>query len=91
VTEFVLALDDALAKNGSEPRCGLLVIDLNCGDTIAWVRIEGVVLYDVVFIPAFASRRPSDSRAMRFCGLSPLMITDLLKAGSRSPLASRGR
>jgi hypothetical protein len=42
-----------------EPRCGLLVIDLNRGDTIAWVRIEGVVreLYDVAFIPGI--RNPS--------------------------------
>jgi uncharacterized protein (TIGR03032 family) len=48
-----LPLDEALARNGSEPRCGLLVIDTNNGDTIAWVRIEGVVreLYDVAFIP----------------------------------------
>jgi hypothetical protein len=53
-----LALDDALARNGSEPRCGLLVIDLNSGDTIAWVRTEGIVreLYDVAFIPGIRNR-----------------------------------
>jgi len=54
-----LPLDEALARNGSEPRCGLIVIDTNSGDTIAWVRIEGVVreLYDVAFIPGI--RNPS--------------------------------
>src|SRR5439155_18588729 len=54
-----LPLDEALARNGSEPRCGLIVVDTDNGDTIAWVRIEGVVreLYDVAFIPGI--RNPS--------------------------------
>ena len=54
-----LPLDDALIKNGAEPRCGLIVIDTRSGDTIAWVRLEGVVreLYDVAFIPGI--RNPS--------------------------------
>jgi uncharacterized protein (TIGR03032 family) len=54
-----LPLDEALARNGSEPRCGLIVVDTKTGDTIAWVRIEGVVreLYDVAFIPGV--RNPS--------------------------------
>ena len=38
-----LPLDDALVKNGSEPRCGLIIFDLNSGNTIAWMRIEGIV------------------------------------------------
>ncbi len=54
-----LPLDAALAKNGADARCGLLVIDTATGDTIAWVRLEGVVreLYDVAFIPGI--RNPS--------------------------------
>jgi uncharacterized protein (TIGR03032 family) len=54
-----LPLDEALARNGSEPRCGLIVVDTTSGDTIAWVRIDGVVreLYDVAFIPGI--RNPS--------------------------------
>ncbi len=45
-----LALDDNLAKTDSEPRCALMVIDLNTGDIVHWLRIDGVVeeLYDVV-------------------------------------------
>jgi uncharacterized protein (TIGR03032 family) len=54
-----LPLDDALKKNGAEARCGLLVIDTKSGDTVAWLRLEGVVreLYDVAFLPGV--RNPS--------------------------------
>ena len=35
------------------PRCGLFVINLQTGDIVHWLRIEGVVsqLYDVVVLP----------------------------------------
>lgn len=48
-----LALDDALAARGAEPRCGLFVIDLQSGDIVHWLRIEGVAqeLYDVAVLP----------------------------------------
>jgi uncharacterized protein (TIGR03032 family) len=48
-----LPLDEALKKNDADARCGLLVIDTKTGDTIGWVRMEGVVreLYDVAFLP----------------------------------------
>jgi uncharacterized protein (TIGR03032 family) len=48
-----LPLDQALASRGAEPRCGLLVIDTKTGDTVVWVRIEGVVreLFDVAVLP----------------------------------------
>lgn len=51
-----LPLDEALRVRDAEPRCGLLVINLNTGDTLAWVRIEGVVreLYDVAILPNVA-------------------------------------
>lgn len=54
-----LPLDAALAKNGAEARCGLVVIDTASGDTIAWVRLEGIVreLYDIAFLPGV--RNPS--------------------------------
>jgi uncharacterized protein (TIGR03032 family) len=49
-----LPLEQALASHGAEPRCGLLVIDSRSGDTVEWVRIEGVVreLYDVSVLPS---------------------------------------
>jgi uncharacterized protein (TIGR03032 family) len=45
-----LDLDANLATRGSECRCGLSVIDLDSGDIVHWLRIEGIVaeLYDVV-------------------------------------------
>lgn len=48
-----LPLERALASRGAEPRCGLLVIDTTNGDTVAWLRIEGVVreLFDVAVLP----------------------------------------
>ncbi|MDX2307343.1 MAG: TIGR03032 family protein [Hyphomicrobium sp.] len=54
-----LPLDAALQSKGTEPRCGLVMIDLSTGDTVGWVRLEGVVreLYDVAFLPGI--RQPS--------------------------------
>lgn len=48
-----LPLDQALASRDATARCGILVIDTETGDTIEWVRIEGVVkeLFDVVALP----------------------------------------
>ncbi len=48
-----LALDDNLATRDAQARCGLYVIDLRTGDTVHWLRIEGIVseLYDVVILP----------------------------------------
>lgn len=48
-----LPLDGRLSKAGAEARCGLLVIDTETGDTLHWLRIEGIVeeLYDVVALP----------------------------------------
>lgn len=53
-----LSLDDNLKNKGAEARCGLHVIDMRTGDTVHWLRIEGVVkeLYDVVALPGV--RRP---------------------------------
>jgi hypothetical protein len=54
-----LPLDDALQRHDAEARCGLLVIDLDSGDAVEWVRIEGVVdeLFDVAVLPGV--RMPS--------------------------------
>ena len=54
-----LPLDEALRQRDAEPRCGLIVVDLNSGDIANWIRIEGVVneLYDVAVLPNV--RRPS--------------------------------
>ncbi len=48
-----LALDDKLAQKGTEAKCMLHIIDLNSGDVVHWIKMEGIVqeLYDVVSIP----------------------------------------
>ena len=48
-----LPLDAALKSHDAEARCGLLVVDLNSGSAVDWVRIEGVVdeLFDVAYLP----------------------------------------
>jgi uncharacterized protein (TIGR03032 family) len=48
-----LPLDERLGKAGAEARCSLLVIDMQTGDILHWLRIEGIVeeLYDVVTLP----------------------------------------
>ncbi len=48
-----LPMDKNLKQKDSEARCGLQVIDLNTGDIVHSVRIEGIVteLYDVVTLP----------------------------------------
>ncbi|MEM9006910.1 MAG: DUF4915 domain-containing protein, partial [Cyanobacteria bacterium P01_F01_bin.86] len=48
-----LALEERLTAAGQTPQCGLMVINLNTGQVIHWLRIEGVVeeLFDVVVLP----------------------------------------
>jgi uncharacterized protein (TIGR03032 family) len=48
-----LELDELLAKKDAEPRCGMMVIDINTGAIVHWLRFEGIVteLYDVQIIP----------------------------------------
>jgi uncharacterized protein (TIGR03032 family) len=54
-----LPLDAALQKRDAVARCGLAVMDLDKGEMVGWVRIEGVVreLYDVAVLPDV--QRPS--------------------------------
>ncbi len=48
-----LALDERLAEKDAQPRCGLMVIDLNTGNIINWLELKGIVteLYDVQVLP----------------------------------------
>ena len=48
-----LLLDDRLKEKDADARCGLLIIDLNTGTIVHWVRIEGTIteLYDVGVLP----------------------------------------
>ena len=48
-----LPLDDVLEKRNAQARCGIVVVDLETGDLLHHLRIEGVVdeLFDVAVIP----------------------------------------
>lgn len=47
-----LPLEEELRLRKTEPRCGLLVVDLHRGEITHWLRIEGVIdeLYDVAVL-----------------------------------------
>lgn len=51
-----LALDQRLAKEQVSARCGVQVIDLNSGDVVHWLQLDGIVseLYDVQTLPGVA-------------------------------------
>ena len=49
-----LEFERTLAARGAEPRCGVLVVDLDSGNTIEWLRMEGMVvreIFDVAVLP----------------------------------------
>jgi uncharacterized protein (TIGR03032 family) len=48
-----LPIHEELGRRNAEPQCGLQVIDLNSGDAVQWLRLEGDVseLYDVAALP----------------------------------------
>ena len=54
-----LPLDEALSARKVKPICGLLMIDLDRGETVAWARIEGEIkeLFEVGVLPGI--RQPS--------------------------------
>jgi uncharacterized protein (TIGR03032 family) len=48
-----LELDAELAKRDAEPRCGLNIIDLESGDIVHWLRLDGRIkeTFDVAVLP----------------------------------------
>jgi uncharacterized protein (TIGR03032 family) len=51
-----LALDDQLAARDTAPRCGLIIVDIDSGLTVEWLRFEHTIdeLYDVAILPGVA-------------------------------------
>lgn len=47
-----LALTDILKAKDAEPRCGLLIVDIDTGRTVEWLRFEHTIdeLYDVAIL-----------------------------------------
>ena len=48
-----LPLQEELNKRDSEPWCGVCVVDLESGDLVEWIRLDGAIkeLFDVAVIP----------------------------------------
>lgn len=48
-----LALDERLEAKDAQARCGLMMIDLNTGNVVNWLELQGIVteLYDVQVLP----------------------------------------
>lgn len=51
-----LGIEDELARRGMAPWCGVLVVDLRTGETVEWIRVDGVTnqLFDVIALPGIA-------------------------------------
>lgn len=76
-----LQLDERLHEKNAQPHCGLYVIDLNTGDAVHWLRIEGMVdeLYDVAVLPDI--QRPmaiglKTDEIRRVLSMAPSELTD---------------
>jgi uncharacterized protein (TIGR03032 family) len=48
-----LALDDRLSEKDAVARCGMLIVDIESGNAVEWVRFEHTIdeLYDVAVLP----------------------------------------
>jgi uncharacterized protein (TIGR03032 family) len=48
-----LPLQDELDRRGDEPWCGVCVVDVESGDLVEWIRLDGAIkeLFDVAVIP----------------------------------------
>ncbi len=62
-----LALQEQLETKDAEARCGLIVVDLDSGRTVEWLRIEEPVteLYDVAMLPGVTQARSGRLRRRR--------------------------
>jgi uncharacterized protein (TIGR03032 family) len=51
-----LELEERLKEKDAAPRCGLLIVDVEAGRTVQWLRFEHVIdeLYDVAILPGVA-------------------------------------
>lgn len=72
-----LPLEAALKADDADARSSLLVIDLDSGDIVDWVRIEGVIdeLFDVVLLPGIRCPSPiglKGSETRRVLSIGPL-------------------
>lgn len=70
-----LALQDVLAGKDVAPRCGLIIVDLDTGRTLEWVRFEHTIdeLYDVAVLPG---TRQAEAIGIIGDGIEQAMVAD---------------
>jgi hypothetical protein len=57
-----LPLGKAMEERGVEPRCGLMVVDIRNGETVAWLTATAGAreLFDVGFLPGVRNPKVID-------------------------------
>jgi protein O-GlcNAc transferase len=78
-----LLLEERLTNLGKTSQCGLMVIDINTGETVHWLHLDGVVeeLFDVVVLPgvrqpqALGFQSESIERLVTFPGSGGIVTT----------------
>ncbi|MCF4970142.1 TIGR03032 family protein [Nostoc sp. CMAA1605] len=98
-----LPLEERLTALGKTSQCGLMVIDINTGETVHWLHLDGVVeeLFDVVVLPgvrqpqALGFQSESIERLVTFPGSGGIVTTKPTakrpSVGSKAPIAGLPR
>jgi uncharacterized protein (TIGR03032 family) len=57
-----MVLGKSLGKRGEEPRCGLMIVDITSGETVAWLTAKSGAreLFDVDFLPGVRNPKVID-------------------------------
>lgn len=57
-----LPLGEILTKRGEQPRCGLMIVDIRNGETVAWLDVHEPArdLFDVAFLPGVRNPKVVD-------------------------------
>lgn len=82
-----LELDARLADKDAAPRCGLIIVDIDTGRTVEWLRFEHTIdeLYDVAVLPGVRQ-----AEAIGFRGEDIKRTIQLALQGRASPRRSGG-
>ncbi|MDZ8023153.1 MAG: TIGR03032 family protein [Nostoc sp. DedQUE11] len=98
-----LPLEEKLTTLGKTSQCGLMVIDINTGNTLHWLHLDGVVeeLFDVVVLPgvrqpqALGFQSEQIERLVTFPGSGGIVTTKPTakrpSAGAKAPVAGLPR
>jgi uncharacterized protein (TIGR03032 family) len=98
-----LVIEERLVFEGKVPHCGLMIIDLDSGEIVHWLHLEGVVeeLFDIVVLSgvcqpkAIGFQKDEIERLVTFPGSGGIVITkptaERPSLGARAPVAGLPR